>query len=123
MPTCSVSSLRPWYVCVCECACVLYLFPPLPVQFLTAHQNTRILTCDVHTRTYTHTQVKEPPVVGDHEVPVFLRDAEVLRALDWDLALRQVIPHIDGVKYAKRLAMEAEVCVCVYVCVRVCVFI
>ena len=52
--------------------------------------------------------------VGDHEVPVFLRDPEVLKALDWDLALRRVIPHIDGVKYAKRIAMDAEVsCACV----------
>ena len=42
-------------------------------------------------------------------MPVFLRDPEVLKALDWDLALRQVIPHIDGVKYAKRIAMDAEV--------------
>lgn len=47
--------------------------------------------------------------VGDHEVPVFLRDPELLKSLDWDLALRQVIPHIDGVKYARRIAMDAEV--------------
>jgi hypothetical protein len=47
--------------------------------------------------------------VGDHQVPVFLRDAAVLKNLDWDLALRQIIPHIDGIKYAKRLAMDAEV--------------
>ncbi len=52
--------------------------------------------------------VQEPPLVGDHEVPVFLRDAAVLKSLDWDLALRQVIPHIDGIKYAKRLALDAE---------------
>jgi len=42
-------------------------------------------------------------------VPVFLRDAAVLKSLDWDLALRQIISHIDGVKYTKRLAMDAEV--------------
>lgn len=54
--------------------------------------------------TYTHQHQ-----VGDHEVPVFLRDPQVLKALDWDLALRRVIPHIDGVKYAKRIAMDAEV--------------
>lgn len=36
---------------------------------------------------------RHPPrlmqVLG-HEVPVFLRDPEVLKSLDWDLALKQV---------------------------------
>jgi hypothetical protein len=47
--------------------------------------------------------------VTDHQVPVFLRDPAVLKSLDWDLALKQILPHVDGVKYVKRLAMDAEV--------------
>jgi hypothetical protein len=50
--------------------------------------------------------------VGAHEVPVLLREAALLSGLDWDLSLRQVVPYIDGVKYAKHIAMEAEVRAC-----------
>ncbi|CAM9426561.1 unnamed protein product, partial [Phaeothamnion confervicola] len=50
-----------------------------------------------------------PRSVRDHEVPVMLQDPEVLMSLDCDLALQQVIPHIDGVKYAKKISMDAEV--------------
>ena len=40
---------------------------------------------------------------------MLLTDPEVLKSLDWDLALKQIIPHVNGVKYAKRIALEAEV--------------
>ncbi|CAM9349460.1 unnamed protein product [Chrysoparadoxa australica] len=47
--------------------------------------------------------------VQDHEVPVFLQDPELFRTLTTDLALEQVMDHIDGMKYAKRISLDANV--------------
>ncbi|KAG5184888.1 nitrogen permease regulator 2-domain-containing protein [Tribonema minus] len=70
--------------------------------------------------------------VAEHQVPVLLQDRGLLLSVDCDLALQQVIPqidgvkyaiksacayfllapvipHIDGVKYAKKISLDAEV--------------
>uniref|UniRef100_M4B659 Nitrogen permease regulator 2 n=1 Tax=Hyaloperonospora arabidopsidis (strain Emoy2) TaxID=559515 RepID=M4B659_HYAAE len=54
--------------------------------------------------------LQDPPFVCEYQVPVAIRD---LRALlensEWDLALQQIVPFIDGVRYVKRISLEADV--------------
>ncbi|CAI5735732.1 unnamed protein product [Hyaloperonospora brassicae] len=54
--------------------------------------------------------LQDPPSVCEYQVPVAIRD---LRALlensEWDLALQQIVPFIDGVRYVKRISLEADV--------------
>ena len=40
---------------------------------------------------------------------MLLQDKAFLISLDCDLALLQVIPHIDGVKFAKKISLDADV--------------
>ena len=46
--------------------------------------------------------------VPDHVVPVLLRPEWQLQSYDWDLTINWIIPHIDGVKYAKQIAQASE---------------
>ncbi|ETP30888.1 hypothetical protein, variant 2 [Phytophthora nicotianae P10297] len=54
--------------------------------------------------------LQDPAPVFEYQVPVAIRD---LRALlensEWDLALQQIVPFIDGVRYVKRISLEADV--------------
>lgn len=36
-------------------------------------------------------------------------DTDTIYIVEWDLALQQIVPFIDGVKYVKRISMEADV--------------
>eukprot|EP01114_Cavostelium_apophysatum_P021731 TRINITY_DN7662_c0_g1_i1.p2 TRINITY_DN7662_c0_g1~~TRINITY_DN7662_c0_g1_i1.p2 ORF type:complete len:400 (+),score=91.55 TRINITY_DN7662_c0_g1_i1:37-1236(+) len=45
-----------------------------------------------------------PPAVMEHHVPVFVKELDNVDIKDWDLALQQVIPYIDGVNYVKRIS-------------------
>jgi len=52
------------------------------------------------------------PSVSDvkaYEVPVRLRDLDALISNEWDLTIRQVVPHIDNVAYVKRIAARSGV--------------
>jgi len=52
---------------------------------------------------------EDPPPVALYQVPVWLRDLESLYNKEWDLTLRQIIPYIDGHKYVKCIAIDADV--------------
>ena len=60
---------------------------------------------------------RPPPAVEPYEVPILLaRPRDLLRLSShrygddaWDLAVQQVIPHVDGVRSAKQLARAARV--------------
>ncbi len=48
-------------------------------------------------------------VIRDHTVPVLTRPRKTVMGIDFDLALVQVVPHIDGIKFAKRISVDAGV--------------
>jgi hypothetical protein len=52
--------------------------------------------------------LSEPPEVHDYDVPIFICDAACLPDLEWDLAIKQVIPFIDGFNHITRIAEEAD---------------
>lgn len=54
-------------------------------------------------------RLAEPGPVAEQEVPVRIRDLDVLVAKDWDLTLQRIIPYIDGVNYVKRISILADV--------------
>ncbi|KAL2918923.1 Nitrogen permease regulator 2 [Polyrhizophydium stewartii] len=50
-----------------------------------------------------------PAPVHDHEVPVLLLDVEAMMGKHWDLTIRRVVPHINGVNSVRRMAELADV--------------
>ena len=52
---------------------------------------------------------KEPPVVLDHEVPVFLWSKAAIDAQHWDLTALRVLPYIDGFNHVQKIASIADV--------------
>lgn len=54
---------------------------------------------------------QDPVQVYDYQVPVAIRDLRALahNCAEWDLALQQIVPFIDGVNYVKRISLEADV--------------
>uniref|UniRef100_K3WCL8 Nitrogen permease regulator 2 n=1 Tax=Globisporangium ultimum (strain ATCC 200006 / CBS 805.95 / DAOM BR144) TaxID=431595 RepID=K3WCL8_GLOUD len=56
-------------------------------------------------------KLQDPSQVFDYQVPVAIRDLRLLleNSAEWDLALQQIVPFIDGVKYVKRISLEADV--------------
>ncbi|KAF1324737.1 Nitrogen permease regulator nlrg/npr2, partial [Globisporangium splendens] len=57
-------------------------------------------------------KLQDPSQVFDYQVPVAIRDLRLLlenSVAEWDLALQQIVPFIDGVKYVKRISLEADV--------------
>jgi len=73
----------------------------------------------LHLQYFPPPRIHAPPV-PDHVVPVLLRPEHQLQSLDWDLTIGWIVPHINGIKYAKLIAesskVDAEV---VRVCLRV----
>jgi len=58
--------------------------------------------------------------VPDHAVPVLLRPEWQLHAYDWDLAINWIVPHVDGIKYARLIAQSSDVDIeIVRACLRV----
>jgi hypothetical protein len=53
--------------------------------------------------------LQSPPMVGDHDVPVRVKDIDALAGEDWDLCLRRIIPRIDGVSHVHAIARGADV--------------
>ena len=53
--------------------------------------------------------LQSPPVVGDHDVPVRVKDVDALAGEDWDLCLRRIVPRIDGVSHVSAIAQGADV--------------
>ena len=51
----------------------------------------------------------EPPDVLDFEVPVCVRDMSCLAVKNWDFTVQRILPHIDGVKYVKMVALDSDV--------------
>ncbi|KAL7553558.1 hypothetical protein ACHAWF_016846 [Thalassiosira exigua] len=49
------------------------------------------------------------PPVPDYSVPILLRPADLLQMFDWDLTINWIVPHIDGCKYVKQIAVCSEV--------------
>ncbi|TYZ61759.1 hypothetical protein PybrP1_001085 [[Pythium] brassicae (nom. inval.)] len=56
-------------------------------------------------------KLQDPSPVFDYQVPVAIRDLRLLleNSAEWDLALQQIVPFIDGVRYVKRISLEADV--------------
>ncbi|KAF1781281.1 Nitrogen permease regulator 2 [Phytophthora cactorum] len=53
--------------------------------------------------------LQDPASVFEYQVPVAIRDLRALLENKWDLALQQIVPFIDGVRYVKRISLEADV--------------
>eukprot|EP00644_Phytophthora_capsici_P011816 jgi/Phyca11/533247/estExt2_fgenesh1_pg.C_PHYCAscaffold_120008 len=55
--------------------------------------------------------LQDPAAVFEYQVPVAIRDLRALleNSAEWDLALQQIVPFIDGVRYVKRISLEADV--------------
>jgi len=52
----------------------------------------------------------DPPVVNDWEVPVLMTNEAVdLTDDEWDLTSKQIIPHIDGLRYVKAISILSGV--------------
>ncbi|KAF5290517.1 hypothetical protein FQA39_LY03621 [Lamprigera yunnana] len=60
--------------------------------------------------TATHLKIvrvrSDPPLVADHQVPIFLK---VVPTHEWDLTTQQVAPYIDGFNHIARIAALADV--------------
>ncbi|KAK4874748.1 hypothetical protein RN001_014108 [Aquatica leii] len=60
--------------------------------------------------TATHLKVvrvrSDPPLVADHQVPIFLK---AVPTREWDLTTQQVAPYIDGFNHVARIAALADV--------------
>ena len=50
-----------------------------------------------------------PPPVNDFDVPVRVSKLDAIVTREWDLTMQHVIPLIDGVRYVKLIALEANV--------------
>ena len=50
-----------------------------------------------------------PPPVNDYDVPVRVSKLDAIVTREWDLTMQHVIPLIDGVRYVKLIALEANV--------------
>ena len=60
------------------------------------------------------------PPVSDYVVPILLRPLIQVHMFDWDLTINWILPHIDGVKYLKQIALSSEVDLeLVHACLRV----
>ncbi|KAL7691953.1 putative nitrogen permease regulator 2 [Plasmopara halstedii] len=55
--------------------------------------------------------LQDPASVFEYQVPVAIRDLRALleNSAEWDLALQQIVPFVDGVRYVKRISLEADV--------------
>ena len=51
----------------------------------------------------------EPPQLRDHDVPVRVRELNHVQTADWDLAMLQILPYVDGVRYVKKIGLDAGV--------------
>ncbi|XP_065676241.1 GATOR1 complex protein NPRL2-like [Hydra vulgaris] len=52
---------------------------------------------------------KEPPIVYDDQVPVFLWSKSAIENQHWDLTAQRIIPCIDGCNHVQKIAFIAEV--------------
>ncbi|XP_073972377.1 nitrogen permease regulator-like 2 isoform X1 [Rhodnius prolixus] len=54
-------------------------------------------------------QRRGPPLVQDHQVPVFLESPDSFQTDQWDLTTQQVLPFIDGINHVLKIAALADV--------------
>ena len=52
---------------------------------------------------------RPPADVLDHQVPLLTKELDATTTGDWDLALLEVLPFIDGLRHVKRIATDAAV--------------
>jgi len=52
---------------------------------------------------------RQPPVVHDHSVPVFLWSKTAIESKLWDLTAHRVLPYIDGFNHVQKIALIADV--------------
>jgi hypothetical protein len=52
---------------------------------------------------------RPPSDVLDHQVPLLTKELDATTTGDWDLALLEVLPFIDGLRHVKRIATDAGV--------------
>ena len=62
----------------------------------------------LHLQYFPPPKVHAPPV-PKFVVPVLLRPEYMLQSLDWDLTINWIVPHINGIKHAKRIAESSKV--------------
>ena len=51
----------------------------------------------------------DPSSVRDHDVPVRVRELGTSITSEWDLTLQQILPYVDGVRFVKRISLDAGV--------------
>ena len=51
----------------------------------------------------------DPSLVRDHDVPVRVRELAASITSEWDLTFQQILPYIDGVRFVKRISLDAGV--------------
>lgn len=52
---------------------------------------------------------KEPPVVLDHQVPIFSWSKKAVESQHWDLTAQHVMPYIDGLNHVQKISSLADV--------------
>jgi len=52
---------------------------------------------------------KQPPVVHDHSVPVFLWTKGAIESKLWDLTAHRILPYIDGFNHVQKIALIGDV--------------
>ncbi|KNC99135.1 nitrogen permease regulating protein NPR2 [Spizellomyces punctatus DAOM BR117] len=51
----------------------------------------------------------DPPPVHDYQVPVLIVDLEKVMDKYWDMTMRRIVPHINGVHFVRKIAEIADV--------------
>jgi len=62
----------------------------------------------LHLQYFPPPKLHAPPV-PDYAVPVLLRAEYQLQSLEWDLTIGWIVPHINGIKYARRISESSKV--------------
>ena len=53
--------------------------------------------------------LKSPPLIYDHQVPILVQNLDTLIDKHWDLTIQHIIPFIDGINHVHRIAKTSKV--------------
>ncbi len=120
---------RPWYPLVRKLASTVYAME-IESEFLYKEASkTRLKKILIETRNQLNLQARcvlpldnanmlslklfhilpDPSSVRDHDVPVRVRELGTSITSEWDLTLQQILPYVDGVRFVKRISLDAGV--------------
>eukprot|EP00943_MAST-04B_sp_MAST-4B-sp1_P004804 g4804.t1 len=120
---------RPWYPLVRKLATTVYAME-IESEFLYKEASKKKLKkILIETRNHLNLQARcvlplddanmlslklfhilpDPSLVHDHDVPVRVRELGTSITSEWDLTLQQILPYVDGVRFVKRISLDAGV--------------